>query len=129
MGQQEVIGMTISLNAGGTIAKGKLVKMSSGSVVVTTAITDCAVGVALASVTSGQACPIQVSGVALCINGSGSITVDQEVIPAAATSTGEIDTAAGATGRGVGVALGSAAAGETVPVLLALPAVKRPPLS
>jgi len=129
MGQQEVIGLTITLPAGGTIAKGKLVKLSSGSVVVTTAITDCALGVALQSVTSGQACPVQITGIALCVNGSAGITVDAEVMPAAATSTGEVDSAAGATGRSIGVALATVAAGEYVPVLLALPAAKRPPLT
>lgn len=128
-GAQEVIGLTITLPAGGTIGKGKLVKMSSGNVVVTTAITDCAIGVALKACSSGDPCPIQVTGVAQCINGLSSITVDQEVMPSAATSTGEVDTAAGATGRSVGVALATAAAGEQVPVLLALPAVKRPPNS
>lgn len=128
MGQQEVIGLTITRPAGGTIAKGKLVKVSGDDVVVTTAITDCPLGVALQSVTVGQACPIQVTGVALCIAG-GSITAGNQVMPKTSASTGEIEAAAGATATSVGVALQDASSGESVAVLLAMPAVKRPPNS
>lgn len=125
MGQQEVIGLTFSRPAGGTIAKGKLVKSGTdNTVVVTTAIADTAIGVALATVSSGQSCPIQATGIAGCISGA-TITDGQEVM-CKASSTGEIDVAAGATARSVGIAIGGSASGETQMVLLGLPALKGP---
>lgn len=114
--------------AGGTVSKNQLVKLDStaNQVVAASAATDQVVGVALHDASSGDQISIQVFGVAKCIS-DGTVTLHAQVEAAA---SGKVTDAGGATAYSLGIAL---EAGDTdadvVAVLLALPAVKRPPNS
>jgi hypothetical protein len=125
IGQIEVIQGSFSRPANGTINKGDVVKVSTlGRVVSCSAITDAAIGVALATVADAQSCPIQNLGVAI-VKAKNSISEGDQLMPS--TSTGQVSTASGATAVSVGIALAAAADGEFVACLLDTPAVKRPP--
>lgn len=109
-----------SFIAGGTIAAHKLVKLDSteGQVVVTTAITESAVGVALKSASSGDLVPVQMYGIAKCIANGSTIVVGSEVMPEA-SATGKVALTAGSTSISCGVALqASSTDGDVIMVLL-----------
>ena len=110
--------------AGGTIGINRAVKLDStaGQVVVTSAITDLAIGVAIDSAASGGAVAIQLFGIAKCV-ASDVISLGAQVMPTASGS-GKVVTAAGATAKSMGVALtASGADGDVIEVLLAVPNV------
>lgn len=109
-----------SMPAGGTIAQGALCKLSSGTLVVTTAITDDVIGVAVTSAVSGDNVSVQMFGIAKVLAGA-TITAGQELMPIAA-ATGRADVAAGATAKSIGFALDAGAAGELIRVVLRLSA-------
>lgn len=109
----------ISFTAGGTIGINRAVKLDStaGQVVVTSAITDVCVGVAIQSGTSGTLVAVQTSGVAKMV-ASDAIALNAQVMPTASGS-GKVVTAAGATAKSLGVALqASGADGDVIEVLL-----------
>jgi hypothetical protein len=111
--------------AGAAVGQYRAVKLdtTAGRVVVTSAITDLAVGVALvAADAAGDQLSVQTFGVAKCV-ASGAITLGDQVMPTSSGS-GKVVTAAGATAKSLGVALQAAAAdGDIIEVLLATPNV------
>jgi hypothetical protein len=114
--------------AGGTISKNQVVKLDStaGQVVENAAATDQAIGVALHDASAGDQVSVQVFGVAKCIS-DGTVTLHAQVEGAAG---GKVTDAGGATAYSLGIALEAGDTdGDVVAVLLALPAVKRPPNS
>lgn len=118
----------ISIEAGATVTKGRMVKLSSGKVIHTTAIADNAIGVATESVSSGDQCPVQLFGKAK-VTASAAVTIDDPLM-CTASGAGKVSTAAGATAVVVGVALQAAGAdGDVIEALLACPAVDRPPVA
>jgi hypothetical protein len=117
----------MGFKAGGTIGINRLVKLDStaGQVVVTSAITDVAIGVATQSATSGDNVPVQVFGKAKVV-ASGAVSLGDQLMPTSSGS-GKVVTAAGATAISCGVALQAAGAdGDTIEALLAVPGVNRP---
>lgn len=111
----------ISFIAGGSITKDTLVKMdtTAGQVVVTTAITDMAIGAALKTVSSGEIVPVQIFGVAK-LTAKAAITTNVEVMPDGAGG-GKVAASSGATARSIGVALEAAGAdGDVISVLLTM---------
>lgn len=117
----------ISFIAGGTITRNKLVKLDSteGRVVVTAAITDLAVGVALNDAAAGELVSVQTNGKAK-LTVSGVVTLGDQLMPTG-SGAGKCVTAAGATAKSVGIALQTSAAdGEVIEALLATPAVNTP---
>lgn len=114
----------ISFVAGGTIGINRLVKLDSttNQVVVTSAITDLAIGTALNSASSGELVSVQMFGKAKAV-ASGAITLGDQVMPTGSGS-GKCVTAAGATAKSCGVALEAAGAdGDVIEILLAVPNV------
>lgn len=108
--------------AGGTVTKGALLKLDTteGQVIVTTAITDLVVGVAIASASSGDEVSIQSYGIAL-VPITAAVSLGDQLMPGAA---GLCTTAAGATAKNFGVALqAGAATPDMIAVLLACPNV------
>lgn len=117
----------LPFKAGGSIGQNRLVKLDStaGQVVVTSAITDAAVGVATVSASSGDLVSVQCVGVAKLV-ASGAVSLGDEVMPTASGS-GKVVTSSGATARSIGVALEAAGAdGDVIAVLLCTPALKGP---
>lgn len=117
----------LNMTAGGTIAQHRLVKLDStaGQVVVTSAITDLAIGAVNISAVSGDPVPVQTMGV-VKLTASGAITLGDEVMPTSSGS-GKVVTSSGATAKSVGVALEAALAdGDVIAVLLCCPALKGP---
>lgn len=114
----------ISFIAGGTIAAHKLVKLDSteGQVVVTTAISEEVVGVALKSASSGDLVPIQMFGVAKCVANGSTIVIGSEVMPEA-SATGKVALAAGASNN-CGLALQASSTDGDVIMVLLRPGVK-----
>ena len=114
--------------AGGAIPANSLVKYDSteGQVVVTTAITDVAIGVSMGTYAIGDQAQIQTSGVATVLSGAAGIALGAQVMPDA-TQNGGIATAAGATAVSVGIAEQAAAGGgDVVRVRLCTPNLKAP---
>lgn len=108
--------------AGGTITKGRLLKLDTteGQVIHTTAITDLVIGVAVESAASGDEVAIQTYGVAQ-VAVAAAVTLGDQVMPGA---SGLASTAAGATAKSCGVALQDAAATpDQISVLLSVPNV------
>lgn len=120
-------GKVIPLKAGGTIAINTAVKADSteGQVVVTSAITDVVLGIAVNAAVSGDAVGVQVDGTAK-VTVSGVVTYGDDVMPTS-SGAGKCITAAGATAKSFGTALQtSATTGQVIPVLLNTPSVKGP---
>jgi predicted transcriptional regulator len=90
--------------AGGTIPKGALVMLHSteGQVVVTTAITNTPIGVALNAAASGEIVEIQTGGVCQVLVAAG-IALGAQVMPDG-SGGGKAATAAGATAQSCGLA-------------------------
>lgn len=108
-----------TFKAGGAITANRAVKLdSNGDVVVTTAITDKVVGIALETKASGEYVDvITVNGVKQKVTASAAVTIGDDVMPTASGS-GKCSTAAGATAKSFGIALSAAAAdGEIIEVL------------
>lgn len=95
-------GNVCTRTAGGTIAYGSLVMLDTteGQVVVTTGITDVPIGVAMQTVSSGDAVDIQTGGVAPVLI-SAAVALGAQVMPGA---SGKAATAAGATAYSIGLA-------------------------
>lgn len=114
----------LSFVAGGTIIANRMVKLDStaGQVVACSAITDLAIGVALAGVSSGETVAVQTFGVAKVV-ASDAISLGAQLMPTA-SGAGKVVTAAGATAKSCGVALeASGADGDIITALLAVPNV------
>lgn len=115
----------MSFIAGGAVGINRAVKLDSteGQVVVTSAITDIAIGVATNSAASGEMVSVQLFGKAKAV-ASAAISVAAEVMPTGSGS-GKVATASGATAVSMGVALSAAGAdGDTIEILLACPNVR-----
>lgn len=114
-----------SFQSGGAIGKNRAVKLDSveGRVVVTSAITDLAIGVAVTSAdAAGESVTVQLFGKAKAV-ASDVVAIGAQVMPTA-SGAGKVVTAAGATAKSMGVALtASGADGDTIEVLLAVPNV------
>lgn len=106
----------------------RLVKMGTneGEVTPCTAITDIAIGVSLNKVAIGELCNYQTQGIALITTSTG-VTRGAEVM-ATASGAGKCMTAAGATARSVGIALGTTTTGDNqqIAVAINLPNVNGP---
>lgn len=116
-----------SFIAGGTIGANRLVKADStaGQAVVTSAITDAAIGVALIGGDAGALIPVQQFGKAKIV-ASDAIVVGAQVMPTASGS-GKCVTAAGGSAKSIGIALTAAGAdGDIIEVQLGVPAINGP---
>ncbi len=115
----------ISFKAGAAIGINRMVKLDStaGRVVVCSAITDLAIGVALNSAAAaGESVSVQTYGKAKVV-ASDAISLGAQLMPTA-SGAGKVVTAAGATAKSCGVALqASGADGDTIEALLAVPCV------
>lgn len=100
-----------SFVAGGTIALGAAVKMDStaNQVVVTSAITDIVIGVALTSAVSGETVPVQTHGIVKVLSDGTPTSVGAEVMPKASGS-GKASLSSGATAMSFGITRTVAAA-------------------
>jgi len=97
----------VTMTAGGAIAKGELVKFSSGKVVKTTAANEQAIGVALDSASAdGDIVPVAILG---CYSGTVMVKAGGAITQGAQVSAAGTATSA-ATDVIVGVALEAAAA-------------------
>lgn len=117
----------VSFIAGGSITANRLVKADTtqGQVVVTTAITDAPLGVALETASSGGLVPVQMYGKAK-LTAAAAISVGAQVM-ADSGGGGKIATASGATAVSCGIALEAAGAdGDIIEVQLVTPNVKGP---
>lgn len=114
--------------AGGAISKGNVLMLNGTtekSVVRTTAITDLVVAVATADASSGSQVDVVTIGPIVQMLAAAAIAANAEVMPHG-TTNGQVDDAAGATARSIGVALeASGAAGDMIEVML-LPCPKGP---
>lgn len=114
-----VAGADVPFKAGAAITRGAAVKLdSNGDVVVTSAITDVVIGVALIDqATVGGSVPIRTLGVARVKTG-GTVAIGDQLMPKA-SGAGNALTAAGVTAVGFGVALSTATNdGEFAAVML-----------
>lgn len=114
-----------SFIAGGTIGINRAVALhtTEGQVVVTSAITDIAIGVATNSASTGEMVTVQLFGKAKAV-ASAAISVGAEVMPTGSGS-GKVATASGATAVSMGLCLSAAGAdGDTIEILLACPNVR-----
>lgn len=123
MSQENYAGsVPVSFTAGGTITRNAAVKLSSGSVVVTTAITDHVIGVAQQDAASGDQVPVLTSpGTVVTMVASAAVAVDAMLMPGA---SGKVATAAGATALTCGQALEAASADGSLFRALLRPGVK-----
>jgi len=112
--------------AGGTIAAGSCLKYDSteGQVVVTTAVTEIVMGVALDTVASGQPVQVQTRGVAKVLT-SGICTVGVEVVPGASGKC-VTNASAGATAVSFGVAEQTTTADGTMLKVRLIPTLRGP---
>lgn len=105
----------IAMKANGTVTANRVVALNSteGEVAHTGAITDNVFGVALQTVTTGQAVPVETgSGAIVKLTASAAIAVGARLMPGA---NGKVATAAGATAVDCGTALSAAGAdGEII---------------
>jgi hypothetical protein len=120
----ENIGIIIPVQAGGTVAKRRFVKGHSvaGQVVQSAAEGDLSLGVATEAAASGGSLAMQVNGVAK-VTFAGTVGVWGAV---EADGDGKAVSAGGSGAFTLGYAPLGGAAGEDMPVLLALPAAKGP---
>lgn len=126
MAESNFLGVSpINFKAGAAIGINRLVMLdtTTNTVIVTTAITDLAIGVALeAASAAGDNVPVQMFGKAKVV-ASGSLTLGAQLMPTS-SGAGKVITAAGATAKSIGVALQSAGAdGDTIECLLSTPNV------
>ena len=115
------------LGAPGAVGINRVMKLSAANTgIVTTAINDTAIGVALNAATgAGELVAIQTHGVAKCV-AKEAISVGDQVM-CYASEAGKIGVAAGATAIAIGVAMEAATAdGDTIAVQLSLPGTDRP---
>lgn len=116
-----------SFVAGASIGVNRAVKLDSttGQVIVTSAITDSAIGVALIAGSAGDLIPVQQFGKAKLVV-SDVVAVGAQLMPTSA-GAGKAVTAAGATAKSFAVALqASGADGDTIEVQLGVPAINGP---
>lgn len=100
--------------AGGTIARGDFVKLSSGKVVACSAVNDVAIGVALDGASNGDIVPVAILGVyggTVRIKAGGSISAGDEITP-----QGKAQTSAGTTELICGRALEAGSSGDLVEI-------------
>lgn len=117
----------LSFLSGAAIGQNRVVTLSAANTcIVSTAIADHAIGVAMQSASAaGELVPVQVGGIAKCVC-SAAITLGDDVM-CTASGAGKVSTAAGATAVVIGVAMSTTTTdGDIVEVLLALPGVDRP---
>ena len=120
----------LSFIAGGTIAINRAVVLDStvNQVVAGSAIAGNCIGIAKKAAASGDQVPVQVAGVSK-VTTSAAVALGAEVM-VTASGSGKVSTSAGATAQSIGVAVSASGAdAEEIGVLLAVPAVKRPPNS
>ncbi len=100
-----IAGADVPFKAGAAITKGAAVKLdTNGDVIVTSAITDVVIGVALTDqATVGGSVAIRTLGIARVITG-GSVAIGAQLMPKSA-GAGKALTAAGATAVSFGIAL------------------------
>lgn len=110
-----------SFIAGAAVSQYRLVKLDSteGQVVVTSAITDVALGASMEAATAaGQLIPVQQFG-KVKLTASGPISLGDQLMPTGSGS-GKVVTASGATAKSIGIALQAAGAdGDIIEVQLA----------
>jgi hypothetical protein len=119
----------IEMEAEAAISPYRAVKAgaAAGQVVACSAITDVAIGVSITQATAaGERVQVQLRGIAL-VTCSAAVNYGVEVMPTGSGS-GKCSTAAGATAKSFGVAIGTTttADGELQKVLLACPNVNGP---
>lgn len=110
--------LTISAPAGaGGVVKGKAVKLSGGALVLCTAATDSAIGIALFDAAAGELAGAKVAGeaevlcdAALTVGGKVAFNADAEILDDAGTSTHVV----------LGVAVEAGGANEYARVLLSV---------
>jgi hypothetical protein len=108
----------ITLKAGGAITANRALKLdANGDVIVTTAITEDVIGVALQTVASGEYVEIMtVNGALVKLTTSAAVAIGAQLMPGA---SGKVATAAGATAKSFAQALtASSADGEHVMAVL-----------
>ncbi len=111
----------ISVVSGAAIGINRVVKISAANTgIVTTAITDVPMGVALiAAAGANELVPLQTHGIAKCV-ASDVIAVGAQVM-CTSSGAGKVVTAAGATAYSIGKALSASTAdGDTIEVQLML---------
>lgn len=111
----------INFKAGGTIGINRAVMLDStaNQVVVTTAITDVAIGFATQAASAGDNVPVQVFGKAKAV-ASDAVSLGAQLMPTSSGS-GKVVTAAGATAKSCAIALqASGADGDTIEVLVGI---------
>lgn len=117
-----------SFVSGAAVGQYRVVKLDSteGRVIVTSAITDSAVGVSMQSASAaGELVPVQQFGKAKVV-ASGAVSIGDQVMPTGSGS-GKCVTASGATAKSFGVALTAANAdGDIIEVQLGVPAINGP---
>ena len=125
MSQENYAGsVPVSFTAGGAITRNAAVKLSSGAVIVTTAITDHVLGVAQQDAASGEQVPVLTSpGSVVTMVASAAIAIDAMVMPGA---SGKVATAAGVTAITCGQALEAGAADGSLVRVLFRPGVRSP---
>ena len=117
----------LSIVSGAAIGQNRVIVLSAANTaIVSTAIADHAIGVALtAAVGVGELVAYQTFGLAKCVC-SAAITLGDDVM-CTASAAGKVSTAAGATAVVIGVAMSTTTTdGDIVTVQLALPGVDRP---
>lgn len=110
-----------SIVSGAAIGINRVVKRSAANTgIVTTAITDVPIGVAMiAASAAGEVVPLQSSGIAKCV-ASDAISEGAQVM-CTASGAGKVVTAAGATAYSIGIARTAAGAdGDVIEVQLML---------
>jgi len=116
----------LSFKAGAAVTINALVKLNTTAdeVIVTSAITQVVIGVALNAAAAGESVAVQTHGIAKCVAGA-SISLGAQVMPEA-SGAGDVVTAAGATAISCGIALAAADEGDIFPVLLSSGTVNAP---
>ncbi len=122
-------GSIASYRCGAAIPANRLVKYDSveGQIVVTSAITDVAIGVSISTGATGDIIDIQTAGVAKLATSAAVVALGAQVMPAAA-GAGVCATTSGATSLSVGLAesAGGGTLGELIRVRLKVPNVGGP---
>lgn len=116
----------VAMKANGTVTANRVVKANTteGEVLHTTAITEAVFGVALNTVSTGQAVSVETgAGAIVKMVASAAISVGDRLMPGA---NGKVATAAGATAIDCGVALSAAGADGEVIVARLNPMGKSP---
>lgn len=127
MSQENFAGTApVSFTAGGTISRNRLVSLSSGNVVATSAITDLPVGVALHDAVSGEQVAVAtISGARVTLTASAAIAAGAALMPTASGS-GKVVTGAGATAVSCAIAITAAGADGDFIEAIFRPTLKSP---